>query len=112
MSEKDGPIGVYPMAVAFYTAYQYGGESGFPFPADLNERERGRFAQARRQICKALADNQRIDEDGGDAAVVVMFGRMPKNRGNASEMRVSLEAASLRAQLAAFYETFGVPSTP
>lgn len=103
-------VGVYPMAAAFYTAYLMGGgEKGFPFPGDLNEKEQGRFAQARRHICARIAQGERIDEDGGDEATVLMFGRTPKSRGNALEMRQALEAASMRAQLQAFYEKIGVP---
>lgn len=103
-------IGVYPMAAAFYTAYiMGGGEKGFPFPEGLNEKEQGRFAQSRRHVCQAIAAGERIDQDGGEEATVVMFGRVPKNRGNALEMRQGLEAASMRAQLQAFYEKLGVP---
>lgn len=103
-------VGVYPMAAAFYTAYLMGGgEKGFPFPEGLSEKEQGRFAQARRHLCKAIADGERIDQDGGEEATVVMFGRVPQTRGSASEMRQSLEAASMRAQLSAFYESLGVP---
>lgn len=103
-------IGVYPMAAAFYTAYiMGGGEKGFPFPPDLTEKEQGRFAQARRHICKAIEAGERIDNDGGEEATILMFGRLPKSRGSAAEMRQSLEAASMRAQLAAFYDTLGVP---
>lgn len=103
-------VGVYPMAAAFYTAYiMGGGEKGFPFPSDLDEKEQGRFAQSRRNVCRAIAAGERIDQDGGDEATVLMFGRTPKSRGNALEMRQALEAASMRAQLAAFYEKLGVP---
>jgi len=105
-------VGVYPMAVAFYTAYLMGGgEQGFPFPVGLNQKERGIFAEARRNICQAIADGERIDLDGGEQATVLMFGGALKKSGSASEMRQSLEAASMRAQLAAFYEKLGVPDT-
>ena len=109
--ERPQIIGIYPMAAAFYTAYQMGGgEKGFPFPTDLDEKEKGRFAQARRHVCKAIAAGERIDQDGGDEATVLMFGRVPRSRGSALEMRQSLEAASMRAQLDSFYEILVVPA--
>ncbi len=106
-------IGVYPMAAAFYTAYSCGAEKGFPFPGDLDERETGRFAQARRRVCKALAEGRRIDEhDEGEDAVILMFGRAPRSRGSAEEMRQALDGASLKAQLASFYRLIGIPQQP
>ena len=114
--ERPQIIGIYPMAAAFYTAYQMGGgEKGFPFPTDLDEKEKGRFAQARRHVCKAIAAGERIDQDGGDldrhplrapgAGAAPGPGPGP---GPSAWQRPAFHRR--RAQLDSFYEILGVPA--
>ena len=103
-SENVPTLGIYPRAGAFYTAYGFGGEEGFPTPADLSDEEKVRYAEARTRVCQAIAnDSSIIEHDGGDDAVVLMLGRLPANRG-ASLGGDLLEAVAIRGELGAFYD--------
>jgi len=102
---QESALGIYPLAGAFYTAYQFGGEAGFPTPAELSDEEKARYAEARTRVCEALAaDRSIIGHDGGDDAVILMLGCIPSNRGSASQIGKLLESVAIRGQLTAFYD--------
>ena len=104
-STEEATLGIYPLAGAFYTAFDFGGEAGFPTPKELSDEEKVRYAEARTRVCEALAaDRSIIDHDGGDDAVILMLGRIPSNRGSAQQIGELLESAAIRGQLTAFYD--------
>ena len=104
--EIEGPtLGIYPLAGAFYTAFEFGGEEGFPTPQDLGDEEQALYAEARSRVCQAIAENRSIIEhDGGDDAVRLMLGHVPATRGSGQEIGEVLEAMAIRGQLAALYD--------
>lgn len=105
VQEPESNLGIYPLAGAFYTAFDFGQEEGFPVPNELNEQEKARYEEARSRVCQAIREDRPIIEhDGGDDAVILMLGRIPANRGSASQISMLLEAVAIRGQLTAFYD--------